>query len=201
MVWAIRAEPFSNPAVDLEKTQATVLSKCLQSSVLTWWINSGCAIHCVHSMQICLPQRPAPRAWKWLWAGKARILFLHPNLLTTLLSAGNPFGRWIRTLPELWSRDLSVTAHRWERNVLLSTTEEKIQSLLSYCPALLPEPGGVVGAPHNTSALNALDSFFSPSPARIFALVHDQLVLKAAMLGVMDSTGWDGLFLHSTEAS
>lgn len=198
-----RAEPFSSPAVDLEKTRASVLSKCLPSSVADE-LNSRFAIHCGHSMQIFLPHRPARMAWKSLWAGKAQILFHHPNLLTTLLSAENPPCRWIRvlihTLPELWSRELPVTMLRKEVNVLLDTTEGKIQSLLSYCPALLPEPGGVI-APLNTWALNTPNSFSSPSSARSFALAHALLVLKAVVLGVIDSTGWDSIFLHFTVAS
>lgn len=149
-----QSRAFLQTAVDLEKTQGTVLSKCLQSSVPDVTINSGSAIHCVQIYKSAFPTGLQPGHGSDFELER-QILFHRPNLLPELTRAENPCWRWINApthiLPELWSRDLSVTPPRWERNVLLSITEIKIRSLLSYCPALLPEPGGMTGASHTSS--------------------------------------------------
>ena len=146
----------------------------LQSSVPDAKINSRWSalpsIVC-SCMQIFLPHRLALMAWKRLKVRKAEISFNHPNLLTTLLSALNPFWRWINapinTPRRWWYCELSsTTLFHWKTNVMLNTSKQKKKqtSLLSYRSALFPRGLAIwLGASHNSLAQNSLTHFFLPN--------------------------------------
>lgn len=65
-----QSRAFLQTAVDLEKNSRHCIEQ-VPPELSSWCDNQFWLCHplCAN-LQICLPHRPAARAWKWLWAGK-----------------------------------------------------------------------------------------------------------------------------------
>lgn len=133
-----QSRAFLQTAVDSEKTQGTVLSKCLQSSVPDVTTNSGSAIHCVQICKSAFPTGLHPGHGSDFELER-QILFHRPNLLPELIWAENPCWRWINAPTQSWDPGSCLSPHPGGKEMYCSAQQEK-KYKVSLVSALLCSP-------------------------------------------------------------